>query len=141
MSNHRNADGWNIVIVESPFAPDKEQEAARKCVGETDESAYYWRQDQMAANGKYLKRACLDCLSRHEVPYASHGFFPHFLDETNPEQRELGLTAGYAMWTCTNKVVFYVDRGFSPGMQRAFERATAMGYVTEQRFLDKREDS
>lgn len=100
-----------VVIVESPFAGD------------------------MEGNKIYARRACLDCLLRGEVPYASHLFFPQFLDELKPEQRELGLTAGYAFWPIAAKIVFYTDRGWSGGMHRAKARAVDLGYQYEERTL------
>lgn len=106
------AAGWPVVIVESPFSGD------------------------MEANRKYAIRACIDCLNRREVPYASHLFFPQFLNELAPEQRELGLTAGYALWKAATKIVFYCDLGKSNGMLRAIDRAVRMRIPCEERFLD-----
>ena len=106
------AEALPVVIVESPFAGDLEGNAA------------------------YARRACADCLKRGEVPYASHLFFPQFLDELKPEERELGLTAGYAMWPIARKIVFYTDRGMSSGMQRAYQRATTYALPIEMRKLD-----
>lgn len=108
-----DASGWPVCIIESPFRGD------------------------MVANRKYAIRAALDCLQRQEVPYASHLFFPQFLDEMTPHERETGLTAGYAMWWSAAKIAFYVDRGWSSGMQRAHERANKLGYVIEIRVLEE----
>ena len=101
-----NAETWPVVIVESPFAGD------------------------MEANRKYALRACIDCMRRHEVPYASHLFFPQFLDELEPKEREQGLTAGYAFWRVATKIVFYVDHGMSPSMKQADARAARIGMKT-----------
>lgn len=107
-----SAADWPVVIVESPFAGDMER------------------------NRKYAIRACIDCLARKEVPYASHLFFPQFLDELAPEDRELGLTAGYAFWKLATKIVFYCDLGWSRGMQRAYDRSEEMKISREKRHLD-----
>lgn len=107
-----SAQDWPVVIVESPFAGD------------------------MEANRQYAIDACLDCLRRGEVPYASHLFFPQFLDELTPTEREQGLTAGYAMWKAATKVVFYVDRGMSAGMSRALTRADQVFLPREFRTLE-----
>jgi hypothetical protein len=107
-----SAANWPVVIVESPFSGD------------------------MEANRKYAIRACVDCLNRGEVPYASHLFFPQFLNELAPEQRELGLTAGYALWKAASKIVLYCDLGKSGGMVRALERATILQIPHEERFID-----
>ncbi len=105
------AEDRPVVIVESPFAGD------------------------MEANRAYAIKACADCLRRGEVPYASHLFFPQFLDELKPEECELGLTAGYAMWPIASKIVFYVDLGISTGMARARKRANDLNFEIEQRLL------
>lgn len=102
---------WPLVIVESPFAGD------------------------LVTNDLYRKRACLDCLMREEVPFASHGFFTYFLDDKNLDHREKGITAGYAFWRGAAKIVFYVDLGWSSGMKRAKERAFQLGYSYEERTL------
>lgn len=102
------------VIVESPFAGDTE------------------------ANLKYARRACRDCLMRGELPFASHLFFPQFLDDTNPAERKIGIDGGYEMWEAFvhPSIVFYLDRGWSPGMLKALDRAKAMGLTHEIRYLD-----
>lgn len=105
------AANWDVVIVESPFAGD------------------------MEGNRRYAIKACANCLQQQEVPYASHVFFPQILDELKPEERELGLTAGYAFWRTATKIVFYIDRGMSNGMKRAEERAVKMGFKIEYRHI------
>lgn len=106
------ASDWPVTIVESPYAGDPTN------------------------NRLYAIAACVDCMKRQEVPYASHLFFPQFLDELTPAEREQGITAGYAMWWAAAKVAFYVDRGWSSGMQRALERAKERGFVIEYRKLE-----
>lgn len=83
-----------IVIVESPFAGNMEE------------------------NRKYAVDACTDCFRRGEIPFASHLLYPQILDE-----REQGITAGYAFWPSATKIIFYLDYGLSPGMARALKRA------------------
>lgn len=111
-----DASSWPVTIVESPYAGS---------LGERLE------------NLAYLQRCCRDCLERKEVPFASHGFFTNFLDDADKEDREIGLTAGYAMWHAATRIAFYCDRGFSSGMKRALDRATKSGHVIEYRVLDE----
>lgn len=101
-----------IVIVESPFAGD------------------------MEANRHYAIRACADCFRRREVPFASHLIYPQMLNELNLEERERGITAGYEFWPLAGKIVFYMDRGMSPGMERAWKRAGAQNLEREQRWME-----
>lgn len=106
-----NAEHWPIVIVESPYA------------GNVDR------------NQVYVCQACANCLGRQEVPYASHLFFPQFLDDLAPAEREMGMTAGYAFWRAASKIVFYTDRGWSGGMKRAFDRAYELDIPWETRSI------
>lgn len=86
-----------LTIIESPFA------------------------GEVARNQLYLKRAILHSLSLNETPFASHGFFPQFLDDTDPVQRKLGISLGYRFYAFSRLVVFYLDYGISPGMQQALD--------------------
>ena len=100
-----------IVIVESPFAGDMEQ------------------------NRIYAIAACADCFRRGELPFASHLLYPQILNELDAKQREQGITAGYAFWPLARKIVFYTDNGWSEGMTRAKQRVDNLGYIWEERQL------
>ena len=89
-----------LCVVESPYA------------GEVEKNLEY-------------ARACMkDCLQRGEAPYASHLLYtqPGVLDDLVPEQRKLGIEAGFAWRYQAKLVVFYVDLGWSNGMKAALER-------------------
>lgn len=100
-----------IVIIESPFAGDIE------------------------SNRQYAIEACADCFRRKETPFASHLLYPQILNELNPDEREQGIIAGYEFWEVAHKIVFYIDRGWSPGMLRAKEKAELRAFFTEERKL------
>lgn len=91
------------VIIESPFAGDTEQ--------------------QRALNLRYLRACIADSLARGEAPFASHAIYtqPGVLDDAQPEQRKLGIAAGYAWGTQADVVAFYVDLGVSKGMREAID--------------------
>lgn len=101
-----------FVIVESPYAGN------------------------VAENEEYARRACLDCIERGEVPFASHLFYAQFLDDSDSQARKLGIELGYELWEFADKIVFYVDRGISPGMQTALNRVSAHKLKFELRVLD-----
>jgi hypothetical protein len=103
-----------LVVIESPYAGDVE------------------------ANLAYAKRAVLDCLKRGESPYASRLFFtqPHILDDLKPEERKLGIDAGFAWGARADAVAVYVDRGISRGMEQGVARALAAGQPIEFRTLE-----
>lgn len=84
-------------------------------------------------NTRYAQDCCHDAISRGEVPFASHLFFPQFLDEMSDNERKLGIESGYEFWPWADLVVFYVDYGMSQGMKEALSRAFLAGKAFEQR--------
>lgn len=101
------------VIMESPYAGDVE------------------------ANVAYA-RACLrDCLVRGEAPIASHLLYtqPGVLDDDVPEERKLGIRAGLEWRALCDAGVFYIDRGWSRGMQESRDTYQREGIPIEERTL------
>lgn len=99
------------VLVESPYAGD------------------------VAENLRYL-RACLkDSLDRGEAPFASHLFYTQILDDTVPEERDLGMRAGFAWGECADFVAVYQDRGLSPGMLEGLKAHARSGVRVDFRTL------
>jgi len=107
------------VIVESPYAGRN--------------PAHYRR------NIAYLHACILDCLQRGEVPYASHGFYPGALDDTDPTQRTAGIEAGFRTAEIFHQVggfrAFYTDRGESTGMGYARRHSEKIGMLSIDRQL------
>lgn len=64
---------------------------------------------------------CLhDCLVNHnESPFASHLLYTrqHVLRDHIPEERKLGIKAGFYWREVAEKTVFYVDLGMTEGME------------------------
>jgi hypothetical protein len=108
-----------FVIVESPFATN----TITLADGKSYQATEGW-------NVKYA-RACLhDCLVNHgEAPYASHLLYTQegILDDDVPEERKLGITAGLEIGKKADLRVFYLDRGFSSGMQWGLRSALELG--------------
>lgn len=100
-------------IIESPYAGDVE------------------------LNVGYLQAAMRDSLLRGEAPYASHGLYtqPGVLRDEIPGERELGMRAGFAWRDYAARTVFYIDQGFSSGMNRALLDCLSNGYPLEFRSL------
>jgi hypothetical protein len=101
------------VVVESPYAGDIER------------------------NLKYL-RACLrDCILRNESPYASHCLLtqPGVLRDHVPEERELGINAGFAWREAAHLTAVYTDLGTSSGMERGIAHAKRIGQEVVYRTL------
>jgi hypothetical protein len=101
-----------LVIVESPFAGDED----------------------IVRRNIFYARVCLaDCLSRGEAPFASHLLYPQVLDDTNAEERTIGIEAGLAWGDLAEATIVYDDFGISVGMQQGIERARAVGRPVEFR--------
>jgi hypothetical protein len=104
------------VIIESPYAGEVELNVA------------------------YLQSCLRDSLLRGEAPFASHGLYtqPGVLRDDVPEERELGMRAGFAWRDAAELTVFYVDRGFSGGMVRALNECMRRDYPFEFRSVHER---
>jgi len=88
----------------------------------------------VAANVKYLQR-CIrhSVLTCGESPYASHQMLTAALDDCSPEEREVGIKAGFAWRTVAAKTVVYLDRGLSRGMVFGIQDALKVGCPIELR--------
>lgn len=102
------------VVIESPFAGDVE------------------------TNKRYLRACMKDCLRRGEAPYASHGLYtqPGVLDDDDPEERELGIQAGFAIRSIIGDTVVYTDLGISSGMRYGIDHCEAGNHPLEYRTLE-----
>lgn len=88
-------------------------------------------------NQLYLRAALRDSLLRGEAPFASHAIYAQtfVLDDTIPEERAIGINAGLQWMPVAEKVVVYIDRGISRGMELGIARATSLGLPIEKRSL------
>lgn len=103
------------VVIESPLSPSN---------GHSFES-----------NQEYARRCMSDSLKRGEAPYASHLLYTQMLDDFDPEERKLGMEAGFLWGEAANTVAVYTDRGMSSGMIEGIKRAQARGANIEFRSL------
>lgn len=104
-----------LVVIEHPYAGDVE------------------------ANVAYAKRCMRDCLARGEAPYASALLFAQdgILDDLVPEQRSIGIHAGFAWGARADKVAIYIDRGISGGMRMGIRAALDRDACIEVRSLER----
>lgn len=72
------------------------------------ESAYA---GDVVANRAFLREALQDSLSRGEAPVASHAYLPDVLDDSDPEQRSIGLQAGHAWAKQAALIAIYLREG------------------------------
>jgi hypothetical protein len=69
-------------------------------------------------NKRYALWCGRHCYLLGEAAYASHLFYPQFLNDQDPVEREFGIMAGFE-WAKDGDRIFYIDLGWSPGMLRA----------------------
>lgn len=100
-----------FVILESPFAGD------------------------FAKNREYANQCLRDCLLRGEAPFASHILYTEALDDTKPNERELGIEAGLMIGKHASRTVVYTDFGISKGMKYGIQHARAHNRPVEYRSL------
>jgi len=106
------------VVIESPYA------AASK------EGIYL--------NEAYGELAMHDCLVNHnEAPYASHLLYTRqfVLRDYVPEDRKLGIEAGFFWRNVAEKTVFYTDLGMTKGMIQGIEDCEKKGKPFQVRRL------
>lgn len=111
------------VMIESPYA------------GKTPED--------VTLNEVYLRAALKQCLLAGEAPFASHGLYTlhGVLDDKVPEQRSLGMKAGFAFIEATEVSVVYEDLGISSGMLMGMTHAIKLGHPIERRRIPGWENS
>jgi len=87
------------------------------------------------ANLSYLALCVEDSLARGEAPFASHGFYPHYLDDEDNDQRALGMACGHSWLAVAWKCAVYEDRGISAGMVKDMKAAAKLDVPLEYRRL------
>jgi hypothetical protein len=99
------------VIIESPYAGD------------------------VAGNLVYARKCMADSLARGEWPIASHLLYTQsgILDDNIPEERARGIAAGQAWGEIADAIIFYIDLGWSPGMEAALQFYVESGKPIEER--------
>jgi hypothetical protein len=106
-----------VVIIESPLQGDYER------------------------NIKYARACVRDSLLRGESPLASHLLYnqPGILDDTNPEERRIGILAGLEWSDVADFKAVYTDLGISPGMKLGIDKAQRNAMRIEYRTLGGKE--
>ncbi len=101
------------VVIESPFGTNPDGSRADQAT--------------VDRNIAYARRAMLWCLRKGYSPYGSHLLYPQCLDDATPDERELGIKAGFAWGRAAELVLVFGDYGLTPGMLRGIARAADDG--------------
>ena len=100
-------------IIESPYGTKVD---GTRC---TDE--------EIALNIRYAHKCLLDSLNRNEAPFLSHIFYTLVLNDSDTDERKLGMDAGFAWGNVAQQVAVYTDFGVTYGMQLGIDRHMANG--------------
>lgn len=99
--------------------------------------------DETQRNILYARLCVRDSLyQRGEFPYASHLLLTQtgLTDDTNPEQRDIGIRAGQALAARLDLRVICQDLEISKGMEYGIEAAERIGQPIEYRNLSQSMD-
>jgi 8-oxo-dGTP pyrophosphatase MutT (NUDIX family) len=112
-----------LVVLESPFGTNLDGSRA-------DAETIRW-------NLRYARTAMGHCLRNGEAPYASHLLYTqeNVLDDAVPEERKLGMEAGFAWQAQSEGAVVYTDLGVTVGMAEGIKRAVGKNLPVEFRSL------
>lgn len=100
-----------LVIVESPYAGDVKR------------------------NEIYARRCMKDSLNRGEIPFVSHLLYTQVLDDKIPEERKIGMDAGWGVIRYSDYTVCYIDYGISNGMAEGIKIAQDFGHKVYNRSI------
>ncbi len=100
------------VFICSPFRP----------VGDTREE----RDKNWKRNISLAKQVCRHAVEKGYVPYAPHLYYPQFLSEGEPDEREMGIIMGMTWLTCCDEI-WVVGTRISEGMSREIAQAKESG--------------
>lgn len=78
-------------------------------------------------NVAIAKELCKSAIKLGYAPFAPHLFYPQFLDESKPEDREAGIKCGLAWMRDCDQVWIYTVEGVSAGMAREIAYAKTIG--------------
>ena len=89
----------------------------------------------VAQNTDYARECMKDCLMRGESPMVSHLLYTQCLDDNIPNERMLGIDAGFAWRKVADYTVVYTGLGISRGMQQGIDHAKKLHHKIEYRDL------
>lgn len=78
-------------------------------------------------NVEVAQALCRMAVESELAPFAPHLLYTQFLDENDPDQRNLGISLGLRFMDACDEVWVYVGGGISDGMRRELERARQLG--------------
>jgi len=94
-------------------------------------------------NLKYLDCCMRYVIAKGHAPFAPHFIYPHFLDDSKPEERRRGLEMGLVWGEKAEEIWIFVDHGHSEGMsyERAYYQVCFTDIPIRDILLDNPKDS
>jgi hypothetical protein len=86
-------------------------------------------------NTASARRYCTFATTRNHIPFAPHIFFPQFMDDDDPEQRDLSIFMGTVFLDSCREVWVFgntISRGMAIEIARAKRRGVPVRYFTDQ---------
>jgi len=86
----------------------------------------------------HIRRAqgyCRFAVSKNCIPIAPHLLFPQFMEESDPEQRRLGIFFGLVLQSKCKEVWVFggnITKGMAVEIEKAHERGLPVRYFTER---------
>lgn len=126
----------SISIYNSEGYPDPTAYSAMKAIEQEQRSLRDFRPivyicspfaGEVEANIEAARRYSRFAVDAGYIPFAPHLLFPQFLDDTNPDERQLGLFFGNAMMSKCSEIWVFGNR-VSAGMQAEINRAKWKNY-------------
>ena len=114
------------VIIESPYAGKDFHHGPRWL-----RKIIKWVSRQK--NIKYARECLKNSLKRNEAPLLFHLLYTQVLDDNKPNERYLGMHAGFEWTKMADAVILYKDRGISSGMKEGRTKARKAGIEIEHR--------
>lgn len=119
---HMKTAGMKKIFVCSPF----------RGIGNTEEAATKDYRHNIAL----AKGVCRYITEKGGVPYCPHLYFPRFLTDSDPDEREIGMLMGQT-WLAQCDELWVIGRRISKGMAREIARAEEWGIPVKHYVLQR----
>ena len=86
-------------------------------------------------NTRRAREFCRFAVSENRIPIAPHLLFPQFMEESDPEQRRLGIFFGLVLQSKCKEVWVFggnITKGMAVEIEKAHERGLPVRHFTEQ---------
>ena len=101
-------------------------------IGDTEEKAKASQQHNIAM----AKAVCRYITDKGAIPYCPHLYFPRFLMDADPEERQMGLVMGLT-WLARCDELWVIGRRITEGMEREIAKAEEWG-IPVKHYVGKR---